>query len=69
MTKFENVFELWSKVDWEGGLVDAILGYGIRVEELPVGTPQEIIEAWERIEAMDADVNLINTWLEDNNDE
>ena len=63
MTRYESPEELAGKVDWEGGLTEAILGYGIKSEDLPVGTPPEIVDAWKRVEAVGPDVDKIQSWL------
>lgn len=55
--------ELAGKVDWEGGVTEAILGYGIKSEDLPEATPAEIVEAWKRVEAVGPDVDKIQNWL------
>lgn len=62
-TRYESKEELAGKVDWEGGVAEAINGYGIRSDELPEGTPQAIVEAWQRVESVGAYVNAIENWL------
>ena len=55
--------ELASWVSDEGGVADFILGYGGYSDRLPEGVPPEIVEAWERIEAVDPDVRKVSAWL------
>lgn len=68
-TRFETVYDLFSKVEWEGGLYETINDYGVSSDELPIGTPVSIIEAWDRIEATAPDSVLIWRWLTENGDE
>lgn len=63
MSRFESPGDLAAKVEWEGGLTEAILGYGIKSEELPEGTPEEVVEAWKRVEAVKPDLAVIENWL------
>lgn len=63
--KFINVPELYAKTDWEGGLVEAIFGYGLRAECLPEGTPPDIVSAWKSLDAVRAEIELIERWLEE----
>lgn len=44
MTRYESRAELAGKIDWEGGLEDALY-YGIRDEDMPAGDA-EMFEAW-----------------------
>lgn len=69
MSDYDSVADLYDKVDWEGGLVSAILGYGIRAESLPEETPPDIVDAWQRVEAIEDTVNFINEWLETHSDD
>lgn len=62
-TRYENKEGLAEKVDWEGGVAEAINGYGIHSDELPEGTPQAIVEAWQRVEAVGAYIHAIENWL------
>lgn len=48
MAKFETREDVRNKVEWEGGLPDA-LEYGIRSADLPEDD-QELIGAWEEME-------------------
>jgi hypothetical protein len=51
--------ELAAKVEWEGGIPDAILDYGLTIADLPV----DVIDAWYRIYMISDDVDLVNEWL------
>lgn len=57
--------EVAGKVDWEGGVADAIQGYGLDVDVLPEDTPTEVVEAWIRVRESRKDVDLIADWLGD----
>jgi hypothetical protein len=63
--KYETKQELATKIDWEGGVSDAITGYGIKSCDLPDGTPLHVREAWERVEGSGSDIDLIQEWLEE----
>ena len=56
--------KLARKVDWEGGVSDAITGYGLGQEILPEDTPEEVFYAWGRIQASAMDIKIVNDWLE-----
>jgi len=60
---FPNKQALRDKVDWEGGVTEAILGYGIPTSDLPPETPAAIADAWKRVEAIKDDHRLICGWL------
>lgn len=60
--------ELAEWVDQEGGLLDAIVGYGIYYDRLPEDAPRAIVEAWKRIEDVEPDRELINAWLQGRGD-
>jgi len=47
--RFENRAALAGKIEWEGGLMEA-LDYGIKTEDMPEGDT-ELIEAWSKLEA------------------
>jgi hypothetical protein len=49
MSKFENRQELADKIEWEGGLEDA-LDYGIKSSDLPE-SETKLIAAWALMEA------------------
>jgi hypothetical protein len=67
--KYESVADLYDKVDWEGGLTEALFGYGIAAEDLPDGTPGDIVAAWATLEDLSGTIRGIEAWLEDNADE
>lgn len=56
--------ELADKVDWEGGIYEAITGYGIPSDCLPLDAPESVREAWARIEETSADADVIQEWLD-----
>lgn len=55
--------ELNAKIEWEGGLIEAIFEYGISAEDLPRHTPENIRAAWGRLDDAQVDVDLIEKWL------
>jgi hypothetical protein len=61
MTERYTREELASKVEWEGGVYEAIKGYGIGLDALPVSTPSEIRAAWQTVARA---VEKIQTWLD-----
>ncbi len=60
---------MYAKADWEGGLVELITGYGVTADDLPLSFPQEVVDAWNRVAAIEGDVNFINAYLEAHLDE
>lgn len=46
--RFESRADLASKIEWEGGILDAV-DYGIRAEDMPEGDV-EMAEAWHELE-------------------
>lgn len=64
MSKFDNKQDLAAKIEWEGGVFDAAL-YGIRSTDLPEGTPQNIIDAWQHLEAVIVQEEMIINWLDE----
>lgn len=69
MSRYESVADLHDKIEWEGGLLDAIHGYGIHEENLPSTTPRKVTEAWGRLDNMHDDIAFVEEWLETNSDE
>lgn len=63
MSRYDSAADLAAKVDWEGGIEEAILNYGIPVDDLPDEVPNNIREAWGRVRAMDHDIRLIERYL------
>ena len=63
MYKYDSKEELHDKIDNEGGVLEAILVYGIFSENLPDNTPPEIVEAWKKIESVYDAHELINDWI------
>lgn len=47
--RFESRFDVWCKVDNEGGLYDAITSYGLKAGDMPEGDTK-LIEAWQHLE-------------------
>lgn len=66
---YETIADLYDAVECEGGLVPAIINYGIRASALPEGTPPSIVYIWEELEGMDSAIREVQLWLEDNADE
>jgi hypothetical protein len=62
--RFENACEVQEKADWEGGLVELIVDYGTTADELPLSFPQEVVDAWNRVAAIQVDVDFITAYLE-----
>lgn len=56
--------DLAAKVDWEGGVAEAITGYGISSRTLPEDAPGEIVRAWRRVEESSKDIAAIQKWLD-----
>jgi hypothetical protein len=56
--------ELAGKVDWEGGVSEAITGYGMSTRNLPDDAPEAVRSAWQRVYDMASDIELIEHWLE-----
>lgn len=57
---------LAAKVEYEGGIVEAIFGYGLRSKDLPPDAPPDVHAAWRRIEESDLerDLDTIELWLD-----
>lgn len=55
--------ELAAKVEWEGGVIEAITNYGLDTADLPDDVPAQIAEAWYRVQMIAADEYLIQEWL------
>jgi len=55
--------ELAAKVEWEGGVYDAICDYGIPTTRLPEGTPIEVLLAWEHVATSRIYRDVIDAWL------
>lgn len=64
-SRYHDREDLAAKVEWEGGVSDAILDYGITHDQLPEGTPTEVVEAWKRVEEVSPDERMLGLWLED----
>lgn len=62
--RYESKEDLAGKVDWEGGVAEAITGYGITTDMLPEDAPGEIVRAWRRIEESGKDIDAIQEWLD-----
>lgn len=61
---YENARELADKVDYEGGILEAICGYGIPANELPGDTPTEVVVAWMKLYLeVPGLVEIIRDWL------
>ena len=56
--------EVYDKVDWEGGIHEAICGYGISPAVLPEDTPPDVIVAWTALYENDP-TKVIARWLYD----
>lgn len=55
--------ELADKVDWEGGIAEAITGYGIGPANLPDDMPDDVHSAWMRLYNRGTDIGIISEWL------
>lgn len=62
--KYNSVFDLASKADWEGGIEELMFGYGIDVSELPDGTPADIVYDFELCLSTEPALARIRTWLD-----
>ena len=57
--------EIFSKVDWEGGVAETIIGYGLDVTNLPDDAPMEVVKAWNRLRLVASkDIETIQNWLD-----
>lgn len=53
-----------AKTEWEGGVMDAIISYGLSTGELPHEAPAPVREAWDRLyDQARRDITLIEKWL------
>jgi hypothetical protein len=66
---YASISDVYDKVEWEGGLWAAVFDYGIRAADLPDGTDPGIVAAWTALEGQAANGELIEAWLEANEDE
>jgi hypothetical protein len=55
--------ELADKIDWEGGVEEAINGYGLGVSVLPDDAPDSIKADWQAIRDTRAAIGRIQEWL------
>jgi hypothetical protein len=55
--------DLAAKVDWEGGVAEAITGYGISPDALPEDAPSHIKANWKVVYESGRAIQLINEWL------
>lgn len=56
--------ELANKIDWEGGTVKAIAGYGLSSSLLPDDCPEAVVTAWKGLETfVQAWADTIDDWL------
>ena len=64
MSDFESVADFASKVEWEGGIVEA-LDYGIKPKDVPEEIRpqwQELSDMWKKMEPL---LEEVSTMLED----
>lgn len=62
-SRYESREDLAAKVDDEGGVSEAINGYGIGSDDLPEDTPADIVAAWRRVESTYDEIRCIENWL------
>lgn len=56
--------EILDKIDWEGGIAEAILGYGLSFEDLPENAPPEVRYAWKELQEQGQEwILTIDRWL------
>jgi hypothetical protein len=55
--------ELAARIDWEGGVMEAV-EYGVKVGDLPVNTPEEVLDAWQQLQEAVPCFDVIYRWLE-----
>lgn len=60
--------EIAAKVEWEGGLGETINGYGLNSSVLPDDCPENVRNAWMNVEAINVDLDVINNWLDGEDD-
>ena len=63
MTKYESKEDLAAKIDWEGGVMEAV-EYGVKVTDLPADTPAPVCVAWLKLQEATEYIDAINAWLE-----
>jgi hypothetical protein len=56
--------ELAAKVEWEGGVAEAIIGYGLKLEDLPPDAPTHIRACWKTVQDARFAIEQIANWLE-----
>ena len=53
-----------AKIDWEGGIFDAINNYGLSSDDVKDAVPPEVLEAWKVIESVRPAAVVIATWMD-----
>jgi hypothetical protein len=57
--------ELAAKVDWEGGVAEAITGYGLTLDDLPEDAPAYIKANWKIVQESASAIERIQVWLDE----
>lgn len=64
----DDLEQLAEKIDWEGGVYNAIVGYGIRPSMIQEWygkpLPAEIKAAWEKVMSVESAIREIANWLD-----
>jgi hypothetical protein len=63
--KYVDKQELDDKIEWEGGIAEFTMGYGVNLEELPDETPDNVREAFRHLLAARRAVAIIQAWFDD----
>ena len=65
--KDEQRRQLAEKVEWEGGVLEAIVGYGMPADIVISAygpMPANVEMAWRRIELVESAARVVENWLE-----
>lgn len=68
VSRYQSRQKFANKADWEGGILDFILGYGVDLEDLPEDD-QELREAVSDILAIEPAVERLRQMLPEPNDD
>jgi hypothetical protein len=65
VSRYESREELADKAGWEGGPAELVFGYGLSPDDLPGGTPPDVVAAVTRLATQaTADLETFRTWLD-----
>jgi len=55
--------EILSKIEYEGGIAETIVGYGLGIDNLPADVPMNVRIAWRTISLYQESYTIITDWL------